>query len=68
MLFDSDIFCCNQYCPDKIYFVVDIDDCKSSPCLNGATCMDGINSYTCKCVDGYRGKNCGEGKSCNSSC
>ena len=23
--------------------------------------MDGINSYTCKCVAGYRGKNCGEG-------
>ncbi|CAH1779950.1 unnamed protein product, partial [Owenia fusiformis] len=26
---------------------VDIDECSSNPCLNGVTCTDGVNSYTC---------------------
>ena len=25
---------------------------------NGASCVDGINEYTCKCVDDYSGKFC----------
>ena len=29
-----------------------------SSCLNGGTCVDGINSYTCSCVAGYTGSNC----------
>jgi hypothetical protein len=30
-----------------------IDDCASSPCANSATCIDGVDTYTCKCADGY---------------
>ena len=41
---------------------VDIDDCASSPCQNGATCSDGINSYSCTCNLGYTGANCEIGK------
>jgi len=36
----------------------DIDDCASSPCQNGATCADGVNSYSCACTAGYSGDNC----------
>ena len=39
----------------------DIDECASSPCQNGGTCVDGINSYTCNCDVGYAGKNCETG-------
>ena len=43
-------------------FVSDIDDCSPDPCLNGATCVDGVNSFTCTCVVGYMGTNCETGK------
>merc|ERR1712179_270513 len=33
-------------------------ECDSNPCQNGATCNDGVNSYTCECADGYSGDNC----------
>ena len=36
----------------------DIDDCAKKPCINGGKCIDGINSYECKCADGFAGKNC----------
>ena len=36
----------------------DIDECASSPCQNGGTCVDGINSYSCNCNAGYTGDNC----------
>lgn len=44
-------------------FVADIDDCANHPCNNGGTCVDIVNGYTCKCIDGYTGKNCNIGKS-----
>ena len=39
----------------------DIDECASSPCLNGATCEDEVNYYTCTCDDGYTGTHCETG-------
>ena len=42
--------------------IVDIDECKSSSCQNGASCTDAINSYTCACVAGYTGVNCETGE------
>ncbi|XP_036909549.1 aggrecan core protein [Sturnira hondurensis] len=36
----------------------DIDECLSSPCLNGATCVDAIDSFTCLCLPSYRGDLC----------
>ena len=42
-------------------FHLDIDDCQSNPCLNGGSCTDGINDYTCSCLPGYTARNCGIG-------
>ncbi|XP_034051221.1 protein jagged-2-like isoform X2 [Thalassophryne amazonica] len=35
-----------------------INDCASSPCKNGGTCIDGINSFQCFCPDGWEGDLC----------
>uniref|UniRef100_A0A3Q3KFA0 Delta-like protein n=1 Tax=Mastacembelus armatus TaxID=205130 RepID=A0A3Q3KFA0_9TELE len=35
-----------------------INDCASSPCTNGGTCIDGINSFKCFCPDGWEGSLC----------
>ena len=31
---------------------ININECSSSPCLNGANCGDHINGYICKCQQG----------------
>ena len=41
-----------------VYFLLDIDECASNPCLNGGICNDGINGYTCFCPAGFTGVNC----------
>ena len=35
-----------------------IDECSSSPCLNGGNCTDGVNAYSCQYVPGYDGVQC----------
>lgn len=40
----------------------DVDECHSNPCLNGATCQDGENSYTCLCLPSYAGARCEQGQ------
>ena len=44
--------------PYLILFVVDINECASDPCVNGATCHDLINQFECQCVAGYGGNTC----------
>jgi hypothetical protein len=36
---------------------MDIDECASSPCLNGL-CVDKVNGYQCACLPGWTGANC----------
>lgn len=31
---------------------IDIDECSSTPCLNGAKCIDRPNGYDCECAEG----------------
>lgn len=31
------------------------DECWSTPCLNGGTCIDGVASYNCTCSEGFNG-------------
>lgn len=40
------------------WFLADTDECHSSPCLNGATCADGIDSFKCLCLPSYGGDLC----------
>ncbi|NXX40447.1 FBLN7 protein, partial [Tricholaema leucomelas] len=35
-----------------------IDDCSSNPCANSGTCVDGDQSYTCLCPQGWSGPSC----------
>ena len=37
-----------------------IDECASNPCQNNATCLDGINNFTCDCQLGFTGPLCEE--------
>jgi hypothetical protein len=37
---------------------VNIDECESNPCHNGASCLDGIADYTCLCQAGFTGRDC----------
>ena len=52
----------NKYVMISPYFIfaciLDINECESSPCQNGGTCLDGIDVYICSCPVGYRGKVC----------
>ena len=45
-----------------IGFFPDIVDCTPNPCQNGGSCVDGQNSYTCTCADGWEGTICDIGK------
>ena len=48
-------------------FILDVDDCDPNPCLNNGECVDGVNSYVCKCPRGFAGPNCEESKELRSS-
>ncbi|VVC29041.1 Hypothetical protein CINCED_3A018849 [Cinara cedri] len=38
---------------------ININECLSSPCQHGSTCIDGTNNYMCSCgKTGYEGMNC----------
>ena len=36
----------------------DIDDCVNHTCLNGGSCVDNINNYSCVCGTGFTGNYC----------
>ena len=40
----------------------DLDECLSSPCLNGGFCQQTMEpgNYTCSCMEEYKGHNCEE--------
>lgn len=43
------------------FLYTEIDECESTPCQNGGTCVDALDSYTCTCVVGYTGLSCEAG-------
>ena len=49
---------CHGYMWFDWEFVVDVNECASSPCQNGGVCIDGISRYTCNCPSTYTGTNC----------
>lgn len=34
---------------------IDVDECENNQCQNGATCKDGVATYTCVCPEGFEG-------------
>ena len=53
-------FVCTNYVLLTPYSFYDseFDECSSSPCLNGGTCTDGKNNYTCTCPSPFFGNQC----------
>ena len=41
---------------------VDLDECESDPCMNGAECTNEASAYSCVCVEGFTGVNCETGQ------
>jgi len=50
------------YTPKYAPLSLDIDECAPNPCLNGASCQDEVNGFTCSCKDGFLGARCETGK------
>lgn len=42
--------------------LIDINDCVNHTCRNGASCIDGVNSYSCTCMERYTGHHCEIGR------
>ena len=70
-------FCSFQKClfvHPKSVFLQFTDLCRkgksntqSDICKNGGTCVDGINTYTCHCTEGFTGVNCEAISACASN-
>ena len=44
----------------------DINECASSPCQNGGTCVErAVNGYNCSCASGWAGEHCTTGSRIN---
>ena len=41
-----------------LFYCLDIDDCVGVNCQNGGACVDGVDSYSCTCGQGYAGTHC----------
>ena len=46
---------------------ININECAPAPCLNGGTCADRINGYTCSCPKLWLGARCEVPSDCTSS-
>lgn len=47
--------------------LAEVNECESSPCLNGGHCIDLVNNYTCVCLKPFVGQRCETG-ACSCLC
>ena len=40
---------------EQTCFFLEIDECRSDPCLHGGVCEDGVAAFNCTCQPGYTG-------------
>ena len=45
-----------------VFIFKDIDECVNHTCVNGGSCKDGVNNYSCNCLPGFTGDRCQTGK------
>ena len=45
------------------YFISDINECRTMPCLNNGTCRNEYNNFTCQCPSDWTGRLCEKGNS-----
>ena len=45
-----------------LVIVADVDECASSPCVNGGSCTDALAGFSCACAPGYDGLTCTNGE------
>ena len=50
----------------QISFALALNPCEPNPCHNNGACVpNGINTYTCNCVNGFTGETCGVARKYN---
>jgi len=57
--FDDNVCCCSCTCAGGFEgdrCETNIDDCPGHQCQNNATCLDGVDRYSCNCPPGFTGK------------
>ena len=59
---DADTLIPYYYQLCHLFLFIDDGDCASYPCMNGANCTDGNNTYSCQCLPGFVGVKCETGK------
>lgn len=54
---------CNSITKNMLTYgsLVDVEECVTSPCQNGGTCVEYFGGYACECVAGWTGENCRTG-------
>lgn len=45
----------NQCAVGSRFIILDINECKTSPCSGSAVCHNSPGSFSCSCLDGYSG-------------
>ena len=56
------VYCNEVKCMQSVLQLLDVNECESNPCQNGATCHDLVNKYVCTCAPGYESTNCQTGQ------
>ncbi|XP_074652971.1 cubilin-like [Tubulanus polymorphus] len=42
----------------RLWTLLNQNECNSSPCQHGGSCIDSYNGYVCQCLPNWEGKNC----------